>query len=507
MWAAVALGALFLILFGCGAREDRPGGRKEAGRTRENRDVGRQEARGGTAVQSLPPIMLSTEEEGFTWTPIWDYDALDRDKGGDEFVVNSLTPLATENGFAVQLNGRDSYLVLVLKGAVLAAARCPRLRVRAYGCSEGAAVWWARESDIEPETYPFGLDRFAPLDTEQDGVIEVDLAAHPAWTGSVRLIRLDLYGKTGDTVALNRIELLADMSQGTPVLQEASLFPPSRIPYPSEMDKGLTLLARAAVTGLPTDVAAAAGRADGVLDGLYRTGPPGLADVITNVGVMFAKNGDVGRARRAFAVAGLRSGTPGACLEQLLEMLTDVEQKQVWPAKPSLNLLYNGDFELWDYAATAPIHFQMPSEERGFSFVRLEEEQVASGSRAARQTWQASDVADSFFRLFLLWVPGLKAQTSYRFSLQANNLSQNSYVILIYQYNVSQPEEVGPAEERQQLGRIDVKPAEGFAEYSCEFATYAAEKLCLMIIVMASATSEFPADCIWDDWRLVEVSE
>jgi len=175
--------------------------------------------------------------------------------------------------------------------------------------------------------------------------------------------------------------------------------------------------------------------------------------------------------------------------------------------KPPPNLIRNGDFSVWHPGSPAPSGFDAPRKSNPFSYIEPETKHLTSVPKGVRQTWQASDSGDSFFRLFRTWVTDLRPETDYRFTVQADNQSKNTVAILVYEYYVPQAVPGPERPEGARLGILEVSPTDGFQEFALDFTTGGKDVFCVMLFVKCRGDAkDFPATCIWDDWYLSKAS-
>ena len=172
---------------------------------------------------------------------------------------------------------------------------------------------------------------------------------------------------------------------------------------------------------------------------------------------------------------------------------------------PLPSLIRNGDFSVWPPRSAAPSGFEAPGGSKECSSIEPETKQAVSPPRAVRQTWHVTDKAGSFFRTFRTWATGLKPKTAYRFTFQADNQSQNTIIVVIYEYYVPEPVAPPTPPRGQRLGILEVPPTDGSKEFSLNFTTGSEDVFSVMFFVKTAGDGKgFPATCIWDDWHLAK---
>jgi len=477
-----------MLLSACGAGKDQGG-------------TGTAEGERVTVEKAHAPVTLSSDREGFEWRLLWEPGTASDVEAPIRLSFSGATPVETEAGLALELKEGSLTITAVAQQEPIAAEHCPRVRFRLYGWPGTGSLWWARPEDVKPEAYAFGFERCVPISSEEDGAVVVDMTGQAAWNGGIQALRLDLHGRTGETVVLSRIEGLCDVDRPF-AKSDAPLA--DLAPAPGSIDRGLLLLTRARATGLDEDWDAAALLLPSLIEYLYRNAAPEAANTLLDAGIALLDRGDVDGAEGFFAVAGLRSGDSATCIEYLTARLSEEQQRQLWPETPALNLFLNGNCEWWD---DMTVGFMRPNESRGHVFARREDKEVARGTSAIRYTWQANDATKSFADLLRTWLTDLKPNCTYRLSVKAYNKSPNAYFLLAMAYGVEQPVEEMPPGEGKLLGRAEIPATDGFKEIICEIKTSAGTLFSVMVFPKCpKSEGTFPAECLFDDWRLYEIA-
>ena len=233
-----------------------------------------------------------------------------------------------ESGFGaweLQAQSVDSFVAFVFDSRALEAEGCSRLRLAAPQ-TRHAGLWWARETDLEPERYPFALERFQPFEPIEPGVFEVDLADIPNWNGRIRLLRLDLFTPPGEILTLAALDV--ELSKGT---FWTSAQPTTVVLRREGPQVGQERFVRFRTTRSLSDLEALAGF-------WYRssTDPPEpdrseWMALGTSLGVELLDAGDVPGALRAFSAVCRGSGEPIEYLYELRDDLSEEAGKRLWP--------------------------------------------------------------------------------------------------------------------------------------------------------------------------------
>lgn len=450
------------------------------------------------------PVILSAQDNN-KWETIFERSTPADQAAPTDFVVPQGVQI-NDNGtlFSAQWDDPAGYLVFGLTDRSIEAATCKALRFRAYGHTGIAGIWWARDSDLKPGAYPFGLDRFAPATSQADGVLELDLANAPEWTGNIRMIRVDLYAAPGVMIPITRIEGLLDAAKTDTFFVQADALTPASVTPPDDATRNLGLLLRAAVVRTKESFDNVRDLED-VLLSLLKSAPASARDRLVDVATAFLQQGDTVHAMNALTIAGLRSGSPEDALQKMLTNLPDDQKAKLWPdGQPFINLVYNGDLEIWNTSDNEPIGFNPPYKTGAKSLIALETTAIATGTKAVKQTWQVADSADSFFRLFSFWLTDLKPKTNYNLSVKAKNMTQKPMPVWTYQYAVKDPANAPAAPPAKRLGRIEITPDGEFKTYSFTFTTQDDKEFCVLVFTCCGANATFPVDVIWDDWRVTE---
>ncbi len=161
------------------------------------------------------------------------------------------------------------------------------------------------------------------------------------------------------------------------------------------------------------------------------------------------------------------------------------------------NRLQYGSFETWDAGAIAPEGFTPP---RRHSTLERERQAVVHGEYAVRQTWSASDGADSIFNKFHLRVR-LKPNTRYELWVNAKNMSEVPVGVSVWRYR-----DMGgnPDLRRIALNVVHMRPTGRFEERGGIFRTTGEDNV--EYLFPTSYTGEgVPATVVWDNWRLLEL--
>lgn len=458
-------------------------------------------------VRAFPPVLLSTAEEGQRWEALWEHPGPDRQwhLGSVRFrSIRSATP--ADSFLAIKTLEGEGKVFFTFENARIDADRCLRLRIHGRNFGK-AALWWARVGEAKSKGISYDLARLIPLkSTAGGGMFEADLSEHPSWTGEIVRLRLDFYEVADNLLLLQRIEGLLDESAGESILFSATN--PDDVPLlaKGDIENDFGLISRMVVTDTFPQYSGSLAQLDRALERCSGRVGPGTVNVLTDLGVLLLANDYAGRAQYILSLAG-RATTPSQnYLGRLEERLTPEQRQTLWSGhEPFLNLLNNGSFELWDTKRELPRGFRAPNARDGV--VRRETQRVAQGTFALLQIWRGDDSDSLPLTRFQTSVVGLRPKTTYRLSVQANNLSQNSFVITAWSMPTRRdPGAKGPRKQTKIGDVITVVPAEGFIEYSGVFTTLEEPGVLVQLTAACMPGAEdFPANLIWDGWQLALV--
>lgn len=162
------------------------------------------------------------------------------------------------------------------------------------------------------------------------------------------------------------------------------------------------------------------------------------------------------------------------------------------------SLLPNGSFEDFYAGAFAPtgpyIH---PAPDLGHSAIRRADAPVADGRFAVAQQWTASDWQDAVDDLFGAEIGGLRPNTFYTFSAQADPGDGAGGTIMLYY--------IRDAGGYEPFHEIEVPPGPGYKTLSATFNTgpYTRVRVATLGPWQEGA---YPSTIHWDDWRLARAT-
>ena len=459
------------------------------------------DSEGVASASPVRAVRLAGQDEDLYWQPLWDH-SVDADTwaGGKVDFLN-LKVTGDASGLSGVLDDGTGSVVFSF-ARTLDTDRCTALRLRAFRVRH-AVVWWARDTDLSQEGGPFGLDRMAVLDAQWEGVVGAGLWTHPNWNGQVAALRFDFYGRPDEAVLLQRLEGLTRSSDGASLWGKAYEGEPVQVGL---MDEGAALIARTMATGAAPSTSEAVARLDGAVERAWWESPSGAQDVLGDLGIVFLEQGDLSRARNAFAAATLSAPDTMAYLDTVAARLGEAQRKALWgEEQPYLSPLYNGDFEVWPGEFPAPLGFRAPSDPS--STIQREENAVASGALAVRQTWQRNDGAVSGMQRFHTILRGLKKRTTYRFTVHAHNQSQNTVLVVAWQVKLGKGYPPVAAKPAEKLGNVvSIPPGSGFQTYTGTLSLQKRQDLAIVLSPCCfGKEGSFPATIIWDCWELREL--
>jgi hypothetical protein len=174
------------------------------------------------------------------------------------------------------------------------------------------------------------------------------------------------------------------------------------------------------------------------------------------------------------------------------------------------NLVANASFARWDEGQYVPRHWTMgygfELEDMPFELEPLEDPLYNEG-HAVRQTWKASDAAQSLEKVFGQTIDGLDPNAGYRLDVVAHNESENVVIISAFEMEDFEPGHVGSGKssERLNLEAAVITPGTGLVTYTGSFITNDSGTVKLGAR-MRGEESDFPASVIWDSWTLTRVN-
>jgi len=283
-------------------------------------------ARGGTGAGKVTianPVPVSLESR-WTTRELWTMSA---GSGYARIKMNDLGPGADQVPGEFMVTGPDSHVVFSLQSAAVDASKCGGIQAH---CPKSHVVgfWWARDTDIKKDVYPFSRDRYVLMTEIESGLFETDpsVTENPNWAGAIRLVRLDLYATPGDPVSLQSVSFKISKSSslvgaGSEIPQEYPLDEPGRIS---------TYLMRARAMDRLEDWQAVAWA-------LNRAKTPDEADrkeaheQAMLLGVKALQENAAPVALQAFSAGAVASGNPVSALYDLYDQLKEPERAVLWP--------------------------------------------------------------------------------------------------------------------------------------------------------------------------------
>ena len=315
---------VLVCVAGCGGPKSSPASKSEV--VSGNSSLA-QRPEPGKAIASPPePVTL---ESRWAWKDVWmNVKDLGRCKLS-AFGCAESSDEAKKGEFAVK--DIDNHIVLSFDATALDADKCAALQVQLPN-SQHAAVWWARESDVKADGYPFAPDRFEVMRNVEPGLFELDLSAaqnKANWNGPIRLLRIDPFGKPGGAFALQKVQAKLPRSAMWPEAAaiEAKL-------KPDDKTRAVALMTRAKMFGTPEDL-------DAVASVWYRD-PSSATDADrTDLDAMgkqqaakLLESGDAKTALLVYSALAKASGDPVGYLYTLRDSLSEAQRTAMWPAEP-----------------------------------------------------------------------------------------------------------------------------------------------------------------------------
>lgn len=320
----VTVSVAFVLSVGCGS------GKKDA-------EPANKTAAKPAATRPAPGTMVSVEtqpvtlESRWAWKDIW--------SGGRDLGHCTVSAVGMEQDAAAQdtseyaVTEQDHYFVLSFGAEAFAADKCQGIRVH-LPKSEYAGLWWAAESDVKPDSYPFAPERFAPLHRVEAGVFELDLAAaemKDRLNGTIRFLRIDPCNNVGDTISLQQVEGKLARSSAW-----AQVEPLQANLKPSEADRAAGLRMRATVTNQPEDLVNYASALYYWRDAATETAREDLRQLGTKQATNLLDAGDAKRALQVFSAVARGSGNPVEYLHAMRDTLSEAQRAALWPKEPYL---------------------------------------------------------------------------------------------------------------------------------------------------------------------------